>query len=70
MKNQLKTNILTIFIAFTLLSCSKIDNETPTESRAIKYEVTGNYAGVISVVVTTNNDNFEIIEIKKLPWKL
>jgi hypothetical protein len=71
MKNQFKNIISIICLAFIVLACSKTDDATPTAgSRAIKYEITGNYTGTITVVGATNNDNFEIIEIKKLPWKL
>jgi hypothetical protein len=53
-------------------SCAKTSDisPTPSGSRAIKYEITGNYSGIITLVCTTNNDDFEIMEIKKLPWKL
>jgi hypothetical protein len=71
MKKQLRNIISTICIAFTIFACSKTDDANPaTGSRAIKYEITGNYTGLITLVVTTNNDDFEIMEIKKLPWKL
>jgi hypothetical protein len=71
MKNQFRNLISTICLAFTLLACSKTDNVTPAiGSRAIKYEITGNYAGIITLAITTNNDDFDVMEIKKLPWKL
>lgn len=61
----------TIFIlTLVILSCSKTSDVSPTGSRAIKYEITGNYTGIITLVITTNNDDFEVMEIKKLPWKL
>lgn len=71
MKNQSKSIISIICLAFTILACSKTDNVTPASgSRAIKYEITGNYAGIITLAITTNNDDFDVMEIKKLPWKL
>lgn len=71
MKNQLKNIILTICIALTVFACSKTDNATPASgSRAIKYELTGNYTGKFILVGMTNNDDFEIIEVTQLPWKL
>jgi hypothetical protein len=54
-------------------SCSKdsVDSSpNSSNSRVIKYEITGNYSGEIITVAATNNDNFEVIEIKKNPWKL
>lgn len=60
-----------IFIlTLVILSCSKTSDVSPTGSRAIKYEITGNYTGTITLAITTNNDDFEVMEIKKLPWKL
>lgn len=73
MKKQLKFISASIALVFVLQSCSKDDvDSSPNSSgsRAIKYEITGNYTGELLVVATTNNDNFELIEVKKLPWKL
>ena len=70
MKNQLKSIISIICMVFIVFACSKTSDVSPTGSRVIKYEITGNYTGLITVVGVTNNDDFEIIEIKKLPWKL
>ena len=63
-------SIITLSLVF--FSCSKTSDVSPSPSgsRAIKYEIIGNYTGLITLVVTTNNDDFEIMEIKKLPWKL
>jgi hypothetical protein len=73
MKKLLKFPFVSIALLFILLSCSKDDVTSSSSSggsRAIKYEITGNYSGEIILVATTNNDDFEVIEIKKLPWKL
>lgn len=70
MKNPLKSIISIICMVFIVFACSKTSDVSPTGSRAVKYEITGNYTGLITVVGVTNNDDFEIIEIKKLPWKL
>jgi hypothetical protein len=71
MKNQLRNLISTICIALTVFACSKTDSVTPASgSRAIKYEITGNYTGKFTLVGMTNNDDFEIMEVTKLPWKL
>ena len=63
--------LLSLVISLFTLSCGK-DNAAPTAagSREVKYEITGNYAGTFTLVATTNNDNFEILEITKLPWEL
>ena len=71
MKTQLKNIISIICMVFIVFACSKKDDATPaTGSRAIKYEITGNYTGKFTLVGMTNNDNFEIMEVSKLPWKL
>lgn len=59
-------NLLAIFF---LQSCSTND-ATPSGSRAVKYEITGNFTGAIDVVATVANGSFEAIEVKKLPWTL
>lgn len=73
MKKLLKPFFAIIGLILTLQSCSKDDVSSPSSisgSRAIKYEITGNYSGEFIVVATTNNDDFEVMEVKKLPWKL
>lgn len=75
MKKQLKFILASIALVFVLQSCSKENDvdaspNSSGSSRAIKYEITGNYTGELLVVATTNNDDFEVIEVKKLPWKL
>lgn len=72
MKKNLFLFCKSVILSVLFLSCTKTSDVSPTAtgSRAIKYEITGNYAGIITLVCTTNNDDFEIMEIKKLPWKL
>jgi hypothetical protein len=70
MKTQLKSIISIICMVFTVFACSKTSDVSPTGSRAIKYEITGNYTGKFTLVGMTNNDDFEIMEVTKLPWKL
>lgn len=73
MKKLLKPFFATITLILIIQSCSKDDIFSPSSisgSRAIKYEITGNYSGEFIVVATTNNDDFEVMEVKKLPWKL
>lgn len=73
MKKQLNFIFSSIALVCILQSCTKDDvGSSPNGggSRAIKYEITGNYSGEMIVVAATNNDDFEVIEVKKLPWKL
>jgi PBP1b-binding outer membrane lipoprotein LpoB len=67
---KLSIIFLMLFVAsFILQSCSK-EEVTASGSRDVKYEITGNFSGSIILVATTNKDEFEVIEIKKLPWTL
>lgn len=67
--------LIFIYSLFVLLivgqACSK-DEASPSGSgsRDIKYEITGDFTGKFIAVATTNTDQFEVIEITKLPWKL
>jgi hypothetical protein len=72
MKKQSRNLVSIICLALTVFACSKTDDATPAASgsRAIKYELTGNYTGKFILVGMTNNDNFEVMEVTKLPWKL
>jgi Mycobacterium membrane protein len=66
MKNQI---ILTFFLTTSLFfSCSK-DSATPASSKAVKYEITGNYSGVFTVAYIAGNGSAEVVEITALPWK-
>lgn len=73
MKKPFKFFFASIALVFIFQSCSKdevFSLPNGSGSRAIKYEITGNYSGEFIVVAATNNDDFEVIEVKKLPWKL
>jgi hypothetical protein len=70
-----KNSILRLFaINFLILilfqSCSKTDDATPSGSgsRAVKYEITGDFTGSFIVVAVVANGSFETFEVKKLPW--
>jgi hypothetical protein len=60
-----KITIALLFL-FTLASCDK-DKET-SGSRAVQYELTGNFTGEFSIAYTAANGSFETIEVTKLPW--
>jgi hypothetical protein len=48
-------------------SCSK-DEVTASGSRAVKYEITGDFTGSFIVAAVVANGSFETFEVKKLPW--
>ena len=54
-------NLLAIFF---LQSCSK-NEVTPSGSRAVKYEIAGDYTGSIIVAAVVANGSFETFEVKK-----
>jgi hypothetical protein len=68
-----KTSILRL-IAFNFLallffqSCSKDEVAASGGSRAVKYEITGDYTGSFIVAAVVANGSFETFEVKKLPW--
>jgi hypothetical protein len=66
MKNQISFFFL-LSIIF-LSSCSK-DSATPASSKAVKYEITGNYTGVFTIAYIAANGSAEVVEITTLPWK-
>lgn len=71
MKNQKSFILLILLISIFTISCNKDEaNPTGANSRDVKYSITGDYTGKFTVVATTNNDNFEVMEITKLPWEL
>jgi hypothetical protein len=67
-----KSSILRL-IAFNLLalllfqSCSK-DDVSVGGSRAVKYEITGDFTGSFILAAVVANGSFQTFEVKKLPW--
>ena len=59
-------------LAFTAVSCSSDDNDngnnSGTGSRDVKYEVTGNFTGKLSVTYMEKGGNVSSEDITKLPW--
>ncbi len=66
--------ILTTTASILLLAtaCKKDNNNTPTpgqsKSRAIKFEVTGNYSGIINATYITESGGGTNEDITALPW--
>lgn len=71
MKSILKTLAIVLTLAFTVGSCSSDndnDNNSGSSSRDVKYEVTGNYTGTLSVTYIEAGGAPLIEDITKLPW--
>jgi hypothetical protein len=70
MKKNSLLIILLLLSTLHVVSCKKDEATASGDSRAVKYELTGNYSGKFLLVASTNNSDFEAIEVNKLPWKL
>lgn len=71
MKSILKTLAIVITFAFTVVSCSSDkdnDGDSVSASRDIKYEVTGDFAGELSVIYMEKSTAPLNEDIEKLPW--
>lgn len=58
---------LYLAILVLLLACSK-DDPTPTKSRDIKFEITGNFSGTIDATFITASGGATNESITSLPW--
>jgi hypothetical protein len=57
------------FLALLLFqSCSSNNDATPSSSRLVKYEITGDFTGSFIVAAVVANGSFQTFEVKKLPW--
>lgn len=70
MKTQLKQLMLMLTLVFTFASCSSDndDKDSVNRSRDVKYEVTGNYTGTLSVVYTESGNAGQSADITAFPW--
>jgi len=59
-----------IFIAVLAVfsGCSSDDDSPAPQSRNIKYEITGNYSGRLTVAYADEGGNSQIINVSSLPW--
>ena len=55
---------------FVLIGCSSNDDKVTNQnnSRNIKYEITGNYSGQLTVVYNDNVSGNTVVTVTKLPW--
>lgn len=57
-----------ITILSVFLSCSSDDDNPAPQSRNIKYEITGNYSGRLTVAFSDESGNSQTINVSSLPW--
>jgi len=65
-KNVLTTVIGLLFFV-SLVSCSKDDNDSPN-ARVVKYEITGNFTGKLTVIYNDNVSGNTVLNDVTLPW--
>ncbi len=68
-KQIFKMLLGTLLVAATLFTACKKEENSPV-SRDVKYEITGNFSGDLSIAYTAANGSFETITVNKLPWTL
>jgi len=72
--------VLILIASFSgFVSCKKSDNttstptptpSTPTQSRTVKYELTGSYTGTLIVGYTNQDGTNQLVDKLKLPWTI
>lgn len=66
---QFKIFTSILLIATILLSsCKKDSNGTPNNSRAVKYEITGNFSGKLTIIYNDNVNGNTVLNGISLPW--
>ena len=67
-KNIIKTVIGLLFLV-SFISCSKDkDGNGNTNSRVVKYEITGNFTGKLTVIYNDNVNGNTVVNNVSLPW--
>ncbi len=78
---MIKKLLPALFLTATVcgfVSCKKSDNtttytptpSTPTQSRTVKYELTGTYSGTLLVGYTNQDGTNQLVDKVKLPWTI
>jgi hypothetical protein len=49
-------------------SCKKDGNDTPNNSRMVKYEITGNFSGKLTIIYNDNVNGNTVLTDISLPW--
>lgn len=58
----------TAFLLMVAFNSCKKDDDKGGSSREVKFELTGNYAGGMFVVITDNTGNNEAVDVPSIPW--
>lgn len=70
MKNTKSSLLSFIFIIVLSIfsSCSSDDDNPAPQSRNIKFEITGDYSGRLTVAYSDEGGNSQTIDVNSLPW--
>lgn len=69
MKNTLLKIVLLIIVCTSFINCSSNDDDdNQNNSRNIKYEISGNYSGHLTVVYNDNISGNTVVTVTSLPW--
>ncbi len=72
MKNKISKSLAFLFLTSLLLFSCKKDNDKPNNSgsdkRKVKYELSGNFTGKLLVVTSTNTGALQQFNGVALPW--
>jgi V8-like Glu-specific endopeptidase len=65
--------VVVLSAAFSFTSCKDDKSSDPAPApagRAVKYEITGNYTGHVTVVYADQDGSYETIVVNSLPWTI
>lgn len=68
MKNTILRFALCLVSYLSLFSCNSNDDDYQNNSKNIKYEITGNYSGHLTVVYNDNISGNTVVTVTSLPW--
>lgn len=68
MKNFFLSGLTALLLTAGLTACSKDDDNPAPSPRNVKYEITGNYTGHLTVIINDNVSGNEVFTVTSLPW--
>ena len=70
MKNLKKSGLIILLISFMLGSCKKDEDKPSVDNanRKIKYELTGNFSGKLTIIYNDNVNGNTVVNDVTLPW--
>jgi hypothetical protein len=66
---QLSLSVLAfVFLVTVLPGCKKDKNDNGNSSRKVKYEITGNFSGAFTVIISDNESGSTVLYNVTSPW--